>query len=286
MGTPRRIVAAIDLSPISRAVVALAERLAAKGGFGVTAVFVIEPIAEIEDRSILLPMLRRMVDDTEKEMETAYRSFVDALPPALPFVERICHLGRGKVHSEIIRAARVGDAPLILLGAPRSSALSATTFGRILRRVPAPALVVRKPPAGGYRKVVVGVDFSPLSEGALVTVGQVAESDAEIILLNVLPRLSGENIFAGHEEALEKRRVQLLELAARVLPGRTVGVEVITGSARSDIAEKAKELEADLVAVGVGADTTLSEVFLGSVAEAVARNAHCDVLVHSVGRGG
>lgn len=286
MGNSRRVVAAIDLSPVSMAVVRLAERLAARGGYGVMAVYVIEPMAEAADRSMLLPILRRLVDHAEKELESAYREFIDALPPPLHGVDRQFHFGKGKVHSEIIRAARVADAPLIVLGAPQSSALAATTFGKILRRIPVPALVVRKPPENGYRKVVVGIDFSPLSEGALITAGALAEAEAEITLLTVLPKLSGENLFTDHAEAVEKRLGQLDELAARVLPGRAVKTEVVTGFARSEIAARARELGAELVAVGVGGDTALSEVFLGSVAEAVARSADCDVLVHSVGRGG
>lgn len=286
MATTGRIVAAIDLSPLSRAVVALAERLAARRGCGVSAVYVVEPVADSEDRAILLPMLRRLIDDTERQMEKAYNAFVEALPPPPPGVDRACHLAKGKVHSEIIRAARVADAPLVVLGAPPPSALSATVFGRILRRTPVPALVVRKPPQTGYRKVVVGIDFSPLSEGALTSAAQIAEADAEITLVNVLPRLSGDRLFTGAEEAFERRRAQLRELAERLLPGRKVDVEVLTGFARSDLADKAKALGADLVAVGVGGETQITEVFLGSVAEAVARNAHCDVLVHSIGRSG
>lgn len=282
----RRIVAAIDLSPVSRAVVSLAERLAARFGCGVTAVYVVEPVADAEDRGLLIPMLRRMIEDTEKEFERGYRGFCDSLPTPQGGVERVCHLGKGKVHSEIVRAARVADAPFILLGAPSPSALAGTTFGRILRRTPVPALVVRKPTPGGYRKALVGVDFSPLSEGALKTVGELVEPDAEITLLNVLPRLSGETIFSDHEATVEKRKSQLRELAERVLPGRKVEVEAMTGFPRSDIAERAKAMGADLVGVGVGASTDISEVFLGSVAEAVARNAPCDVLVHATGRSG
>jgi nucleotide-binding universal stress UspA family protein len=61
--------------------------------------------------------------------------------------------------------------------------------------------------------------------------------------------------------------------------GFTVHTRVVEGEIRSGILDVAAEWKADLIVLGARGLTGLKHMLLGSVAEAVARHAHCSVLL-------
>lgn len=285
MAVQRRIIAAVDLSGISPVVVHTAERLALILGVGVRVLYVAEPMTDVEDGAYVLPMLKRMAEETMGELEADFRAFTAGLPPP-EGVDRELAFATGKAASEVIRHSRAVDAPIVVIGAPHPGALAATTFGRILRRAVTPVLVTRGTLEGRYEKVLAGMDFSGASIEALTLAAGFSNPSSQLRLVNVLPNFSKAAFLENARELMEKRRSELYALARETLPGREVEIEVRKGQAKHELVLAGREAGADLVAVGVTASRKLKSFFLGSVAEAVAKNGDSDVLVHSAERSG
>lgn len=284
MDSPGRIVAAVDVSGISPVVVGASQRAARSLGVDVRVVNVVEPILEEgEEKSYLLPALRRMAEETQAGLEADFKRFSEGLTPPPEGVRREFTLLKGRAHTEILHQVRLLDAPLLVVGAPSASALSATTFGRLLRRSPVPILVARKP-VKAYSRVLVGFDLSPLSKKALLLSARLAAPDASFCLVNVIPKTFGPRLFESFDELRTRAEEAMREEADRLLPDRQIDCAALSGAARNELVSEAAKSGADLVAVGISANHSLTDVFLGSVAEAVARNAGCDVLVFSTGR--
>jgi nucleotide-binding universal stress UspA family protein len=143
-------------------------------------------------------------------------------------------------------------------------------------------LVVRRPPPSGYRRLVVGVDFSEASGRALATALSLAEPGARVTACHVLDTLGlpagGEAAAAARER--EPRVWEWAQEWASGSAGRVeLSVRVEPGRPREVLLAAARELAADLLAVGSRGLGPLRHLLLGSVAEAAARRASCDVLV-------
>jgi nucleotide-binding universal stress UspA family protein len=138
------------------------------------------------------------------------------------------------------------------------------------------------------RKVVVGLDESPLAEDAF----RVACEQAEGGTLHVVHVLSGFDPLRRLEYAAEQQRLDLgpqrEQLKARVseLVARqpatsavTIARHVLVGPAAQEIARVARSVEADLVVVGTHGRAGMERLLLGSVAERLLREVGCSVLV-------
>jgi nucleotide-binding universal stress UspA family protein len=145
--------------------------------------------------------------------------------------------------------------------------------------------------------VVVGVDFSELSDGALRTAAGIASRGAafELHIVHVLrnrslepqdPAPSGlydskKHSTVGHVEMTDDVVSKLTELAAQAAPAvKQVTVHVRMGSPDVQIAQLASDLAADLIVVGTHGRQGLARFILGSVAESLVRNAPCPVLTY------
>jgi nucleotide-binding universal stress UspA family protein len=144
--------------------------------------------------------------------------------------------------------------------------------------------------------IIVGVDYSELSDLALARAFEIAGRDAraEIHALHVLapfvlePSLASTVLLQDSEAAISrlKRHVErkLLTLVERsggdtqLLPARVVSHVRIDATA-TGVAQLAADLQADLVIVGTHGRHGVSRLLMGSVAEAVVRWAPCPVLV-------
>ncbi len=135
-------------------------------------------------------------------------------------------------------------------------------------------------------KILVGVDESKFSEGALsAIVAQIRPQGAEVRLLHVLqpiaisapPQMAAN--YAPEMEAQGTQARELVERAAKTL--RTAGFKVEThvekGDVRLKIIDSAAEWNADLIVIGSHGRSGIPRLLLGSVADFVARNAPCSV---------
>lgn len=145
----------------------------------------------------------------------------------------------------------------------------------------------------GYKRIVVGVDFSVASKAAADLAMHVARaSGAEIMLLHVgyVPDLPSGLADAVSNTASEYRRIaeasldedrsQLAEWRERY---HGQGVDVchmaVEGAPDKAICEVADDWEANLICVGTRGLKGVARFVLGSVAERVVRGAQKDVMV-------
>lgn len=199
-------------------------------------------------------------------------------------------IASGHVVDAILASARPDD--LIVVGAHgmhplRDFAIGSTAL-RLLRKSARPVLVVKRPPAGPYREVLVPVDFSADSGAALELGARLAPGAA----LNVVHafeveiegklRLAGapdEDIFRYRQAARERSRAEIDKLLAPHRAERLVTPIVEHGYAPEVIAAAERRTAADLVAIGKHGTSRLEDLLLGSMTEHALAHSACDVLV-------
>ncbi|MGK3992508.1 universal stress protein [Sorangium sp. So ce1024] len=136
-------------------------------------------------------------------------------------------------------------------------------------------------PAGGFRSLLVPVDLSPASDRVIGRVGLLPLAEgARVTLLHVIP----EGLtFRAQERAEGDARAALrteADTLARALPRSvTIHHAVRVGAAAAEIARHADTVAADLVVMGRAGGEALRELFFGSTAERVVRQARLPVLV-------
>ncbi len=187
------------------------------------------------------------------------------------------------------------DAPdLLVIGPHRRQALRdvfvGTTAERTIRSVACPVLMVNAPPMGAYRHVMLTTD---MSEGAAhaakaSAVREIARgAKASILHVFDAPAL---HLAMSHTMSTEERQAYLederkeasrnLSAFVKSVEWRSIRQDVrqVRNSPAEEILSAAREESADLVVVGTQGRSGLAKFFLGSVAEAVLREADRDVL--------
>jgi nucleotide-binding universal stress UspA family protein len=131
--------------------------------------------------------------------------------------------------------------------------------------------------------IVVALDLSPVSEAVMRTAAVAAAArPSELHVLHVLKPPPPEPVNALHVATVVEQTKDQLKEFARDLP-RTVArvvIHVRMGDAEVEIAQLASDLESDLIVVGTHGYKGIDRILLGSVAEALVRNAPCPVLTY------
>jgi len=191
---------------------------------------------------------------------------------------------------EAIGAAGREGADLTVVGAHGEHFIRdlfvGATAQRLLADCSGPVLLVKKDAAQAYRRVVVATDFSTPAAQALSLASELAPA-AELFLLHVYEvPFEGKMRFAGVTEELIEHYRQTAQRQARADAdawarglGTTATVMVRHGYAPAMVMDAARELDADLVAVGAHNRSTLSRTILGSVSLHLVQEADTDVLV-------
>jgi nucleotide-binding universal stress UspA family protein len=137
------------------------------------------------------------------------------------------------------------------------------------------------------RTVVVGADFSPSSDEAIVTALRLLQERfvGHVHLLHVLddaesPILQTENeVLERAPSLLEERARQLASLHNLRFDEERVRTHVRIGPAVDTLLQMTVDYDADLLVVGTHGRRGLDRMLLGSVAEALVRKGRCPVLV-------
>jgi universal stress protein E len=197
----------------------------------------------------------------------------------------------GKPFVEIIRAGRVWNANLIIIGGPsrQQGHLLGSTGERVMRKAPVPVLIARKPLNATAKRFLVATDFSPgAAKAAQEALALAASFGGRIFFLHVLepiplyayasedgigaslpiPPLTPEDIEPDWESFLSALPLGKTPCEKRTEEGR----------AANKIIECAETIKADVVVMGTHGRSGLVHILLGSVAEEVARTAPCPVL--------
>jgi len=180
----------------------------------------------------------------------------------------------GRPFLEIIQRARARAVDLVVVGRHGHrtflDALIGSTTERVLRKGTTPVLIVAQEPRGPYRRALVAVDASESCRRALDFALRVLPADASVEVVHAW----------GQPDDEPRARATITEFLAGYGP-RAAGWSVLLreGEPRAVILGEARARNTDLLVLGTHGRSALHQMMVGSVAEAVARGARCDVLV-------
>jgi nucleotide-binding universal stress UspA family protein len=149
-------------------------------------------------------------------------------------------------------------------------------------------LVVRgEPVTGGFRRIVVGTDFSPCSQPAIERAVALAAPDAAIRVVHAWKVPTGHGQPRDDDDAPMFRQAMIeldRERGAHLLarhrsPSYRLDFTSREGEPVEVLCSTADLDDADLIVVGSHGHRGLRRFVLGSVAEATVRHADCTVLV-------
>jgi nucleotide-binding universal stress UspA family protein len=217
-------------------------------------------------------------------------------PSLSPFLETVGRLPgvevlktTGDPADEILRHASSESADMLVLNSQGQGRLADWVLGsvteRVMHRAPCPVLIVPAGPeepglaaaqAGKwprYSRILLPVDGGEVAERALTPAAFLAARDrAELCLLQIV---DPDEIWGpdGPEIYLQNLTRQLEQSGVRAFP-----VARRASAAAATILEYARR-GIDLIVMATHARTGLSRILLGSVADTVARQAPCPVLL-------
>jgi nucleotide-binding universal stress UspA family protein len=281
-----RILVATDFSRTAQLAVARAARLAAPTGARLDIVHAARPV-----RPSLMAWLR-----SKPEAAAAVDEAQGGIDEAVAIAQGLGAAARGHVVTgapvAVLEASCRRLKPgLVVLGAQGAhrirDRLIGTTAERLIDRLTADVLVVRRPPQAPYRKLLVCVDISPAAARAL-RCGVELGPEAQLHVLHAFEpvlsgKLRGANLRALAAEHLRNER----ELARKELTAflgetgvapRSLKILLKQGHPQRVIERAVQSVAPDLIAVGHHS-SALAQAFLGSVAKHVLRISACDVLL-------
>lgn len=139
-----------------------------------------------------------------------------------------------------------------------------------------------------FKRVIVPLDGSPLAEGILPFIVEIAGPlDLEVTLVRVVNPIPPEVIEGTRQVTVEdvegrmaEARVYLTPIAAELgAKGVRVTIEARHGETVDEIVAAARDARADLIAMTTHGRGGLGRVLFGSVAAAVLRHAHIPVFL-------
>lgn len=290
MNPLRRLLVASDLSPSAAHAEARAAMLAkAHPGAAVDLVQV------LPDSPI-----KRLLRVWQGEAEDMEQSVVQSLEEGLRARARLlagrygvtvtASLRIGHPPNEIATAAETTGCDLIVVGGYGADLIRGTFLGataeKVIRLTHLPVLVVKKPPAGPYRDVLVPTDFSPSAQEALLLTRQLI-ADGQVTLLHVYESLFESTLrYAGVEDSVvQEYRHRALEEARRSLDGFVAGSglecksSIVHGHPAAIIRRHAQSTPPDLLVMGKHGQSEMEELLLGSVTKHMLFETDCDLLV-------
>lgn len=203
--------------------------------------------------------------------------------------EVIPRLRCGRPASDLLQEISAQSPELVIAGVGNQmwrQVLLGSTVRRLIRDIAVPLWLVRARHGAPVSKALLASDFQPSSDAALRLLGTLlpkahieavhvcAAADALPVGVSETPELRAARV---QQEAalLERLRAQV----AAVLPHRKVHCDVLAGHPVGRLLERAGQLSVQLLVVGRHGRAGMERQVLGSVAEALADTAPCDVLL-------
>lgn len=276
----KRVLAAVDLGPLSRRVADRARLLAEEHGAELRLVHVWEP----PDVPLPDEMLERVYLHHQSKAEDLLTWINSSARCPVELDVR-----SGNMAVDLTRMSHHAD--LVVTG---TSSVDQTRIGprttRLARKVHSSVLSVRRRLCTPYRRAVAAVDLSD-SSAAAVDLALVLTPDAETVTaVASLPShdemiLSDAGVPPEQLDGVRRERLALLEERLDKFVagwGGLVTPRVLDGPPPETVAEFARRRNADLVVVSSRGAGDSSMVLLGSVAEATMSTVPCDVAVARV----
>lgn len=134
-------------------------------------------------------------------------------------------------------------------------------------------------------KIIYATDFSPGSEVARELASSLASSSGATLYIahvdDVTPDLVPGDIGYGYIPAIDeiaREQYDQLHTIKPTNPEVKFEHRFIRGEAAESILNLAEKEQADMIVIGTHGKTGMKRILMGSVAEAVVRQAHCPVL--------
>jgi len=198
----------------------------------------------------------------------------------------------GEPYVELTYTVLAGGHDLVLAGTRGMAAweqvLVGSTARRLIRKCPASVWIVKAEHTHPPRKVLAATDFSDVSGRAVSQALWLAQqADAEFHLLHVsdsadlpedwLARVGAGSTLQSEIEAAGKRRLE--EFAASLpLESRSLTVHHASGTPWKELTSTAREIGADLIAMGTVGRSGVKGLLLGNTAEKVLSTCDCSIL--------
>jgi len=290
----RTLLAATDLSAPSRHTVQRAAMLAKESGAKLELVHVLQQNVLDEVRELLKKDGEALQENIRSQTKKELSQLADYLADTLGR-KAGCHLVEGLALEGIIAQVDALDADLLIIGAHGASyarqLLLGATAERLLRMTLRPVLTVKQPPRVAYQSVLVPIDFSPWSIGA-IQLAQMVAPQAELILMHAYEvpfvgkmRRAGEKeetILRYRDMARQKAGSRLSQIVSDAgLDEANWRSIVMRGDAGRRILEQEEKQGADLIVVGKHGLGMVEELLLGGRTNHILAHARCDVLVTS-----
>ena len=292
MGQSKRIVSATDLSAVARHAAERAAMISQVTAAPLELLHIVDlaPLAR----------LRQFMEGTPAQIEAgileAAGQRLDELAGALRQRHGVVartHVATGALPAELAKQAAALAAGLLVCGARGEGLLRyfvlGTTASRLLDTTTCPVLVVKQLPHDRYRRVLVPVDFSPSSLGAIHDARRFAPG-AGIVLLHAFDvPFEGYMRYAGvTQDAIDHyrmvadkdaaERLHALRDEAGLAPG-DAQLLVLHGNPIVAIIEQEQECDCDLIVMGKHGQGLFEKLLLGSVTKHVLAGSQGDVLV-------
>lgn len=267
------VLAAVDLSEIAPTVLRSGFSAARRRGARLLVLHAVEALTGDEESGPLLPSLKRKVTRVRQEARRSLDRFL-AQAGLAGAGDVTAKVDEGAAWRQILRRAHPAEVSLVVLGSPRPGLVLGATAHHVLHQCEVPVLVVRRPPEEGYRKILVGVDFSPASERAWHCAVGLCEEGAEAIACHVT---DGDSFLEENgRHALEAKLSNWTRERAR---GLAVRSRLESGAAREVLLEIARSEAVDLLAVGIRSHGVVADLLPGPLAETIVKEGGIDVLV-------
>ena len=294
-----RIVVAIDFSPESQHALEQAMNVARKSGAELVLLHVCgvpEQTGEVPESmrdtlNVYEEMLREQLKEVRAQLEDVYERYTGQ------GVEMSRVLREGFPDTAIVEAGKELHADLIVTGSHGRTGLSRLFIGsiaeRVVRLADVPVLVARAGlSTGGFDRILVPVDFSPITDAVLDTALAVAAPGAQIDLVHswelsplgyqaMVPVKAAQDLVQPLKDSL---RANIVEKGGELITRHakddvTIIFHPVEGRPTEIIEQWVKDHPTTLVVTGSHGRRGLRRFVLGSVAEATVRHVKCSVLV-------
>ncbi len=295
----RRILYVFEDEPERNASLARAVDLARRTGASLTLAAVLERPERPEEEAAARAY-ETVYRELEREAREALASIARDHREGLPGIQ--CRVLVGTPHVEIVREVLREKHDLVMKTASPIGGLAAHLFGtldtRLVELCPCPVWIDKPIPHERYERILAAVQvLEQETPEHAVTILEIASSiaeieQAELHVLNVWS-LPGETRLRGRAftEAVKREIDMLVEheqkrheaaLEALLSPFRERPIEIrahlVKGTPEVAIPEQAERLGIDLIVMGSHVHSHLVGLLLGTVTEAVLRQAKCALL--------
>ncbi|MEX2046425.1 MAG: universal stress protein [Chloroflexota bacterium] len=287
----RRVLVATDGSASARTAIELVRAFAWPAGTTLRLVHVVSPLPALVQSGLA----RRSFDRLDEPLRGSLVETAEHLRRA-DITVGIDVLSDGEPADRIVRDAREFRADLVVVGSRGHGAIATMLLGSVASAIvdhaPCPVLVVRRPSCA---RVILAEDGSlgafearqllatwPIFERMAIRVVSVAHLTAP--LLSGIASTMLEEARRARDELLVETRTAYGRLASESaeqlrIAGRRAESDVRSGDVAAEILTSAREMSADLIAMGSRGHGAMTRLLLGGVARNVLTHATCSILI-------